>query len=74
MMHQRRNLRFPADEEVKQEFLYMKASEQRPFRKEIKFKTSTKKKIKVETSWNKCTPLKIPPDEEFKPKPLQTRL
>jgi hypothetical protein len=52
----------------------MKAFEQRPFRKEIKSKTSTKKKIRVETSWSKCTPLKIPPDEEFKPKPLQMRL
>jgi hypothetical protein len=53
----------------------MKASEQRPFRKENKSKTSTKKKkIRVETSWSECTPLKIPPDEEFKPKSLQTRL
>jgi hypothetical protein len=54
----------------------MKASEQRPFRKEIKSKTSTKrkKKMRVETFWSECTPLKIPPDEEFEPKPLQTRL
>jgi hypothetical protein len=47
---------------------------QRSRRMRKKKKEKMKKKVRVVTSWSEDTLLKIPSDEEFKSKPLQTKL